>query len=306
MRRGGRLPLPGQVARKPDLRHPTSDARTHMPHFDLSAFWASLLHFHIDPLYAASGLAVGLLVGLTGVGGGSLMTPILVLLFRVHPATAVGTDLLYAAITKTVGTAIHGTKRAIDWKLVGLLALGSVPATLLTVYGVQHFGRPEALSKLITLVLGYALFLTALLLLLRGVIRRYAEKHQATESKPGGTKRRALMTILTGLVLGFLVSLSSVGAGALGVTALILLYPRLPTLRIVGSDIAHAVPLTFIAGMGYFAIGKVDTSMLAALLTGSIPGIIIGSFLAPKLPEKALRVTLAAVLTLVGFKLVTA
>jgi uncharacterized membrane protein YfcA len=277
-----------------------------MPHFDLSAFWASLLHLHIDPLYAASGLAVGLLVGLTGVGGGSLMTPILVLLFRVHPATAVGTDLLYAAITKTVGTAIHGTKRAIDWKLVGLLALGSVPATLLTVYGVQHFGRPEALSKLITLVLGYALFLTALLLLLRGVIRRYAEKHQTAEREPGGAKRRALMTILTGLVLGFLVSLSSVGAGALGVTALILLYPRLPTLRIVGSDIAHAVPLTFIAGMGYFAIGKVDTVMLVALLCGSIPGIIIGSFLAPKLPEKALRVTLAVVLSLVGFKLVTA
>lgn len=290
-----------------------------MPHFDLLASWLAFwakLHLHIDPLFSVSGLMVGLLVGLTGVGGGSLMTPILVLLFRVHPATAVGTDLLYAAITKTVGTAIHGTKRAIDWKLVGLLALGSVPTTLATVYGVQHFGRPEALSKLITLVLGYALFLTAVLLLLRGTLRRYAEKHQAqadaqNKDKPEGTrragaKRRAVMTIVTGVVLGFLVSLSSVGAGALGVTALILLYPRLATLRIVGSDIAHAVPLTFIAGMGYFAIGKVDTSMLASLLIGSIPGIMLGSVLAPKLPEKALRVTLAAVLTLVGFKLVTA
>jgi uncharacterized membrane protein YfcA len=280
-----------------------------MPHLDLFAslaeFWASL-HFHFDPLYSFSGLVVGLLVGLTGVGGGSLMTPILVLLFRVHPATAVGTDLLYAAITKTVGTAIHGTKRAIDWKLVGLLALGSVPATLLTVYGVQHFGKPEALSKLITTVLGYALFLTALLLLLRGVIRRYAETHEGTQqTQPGGAKRRAVLTVLTGLVLGFLVSLSSVGAGALGVTALILLYPRLPTLRIIGSDIAHAVPLTFIAGMGYFAIGKVDVSMLIALLVGSIPGIVIGSFLAPKLPEKALRIVLAVILSFVGFKLVT-
>jgi len=274
-----------------------------MPNFDLSAFWAS---FHFDPLYSFSGLVVGLLVGLTGVGGGSLMTPILVLLFRVHPATAVGTDLLYAAITKTVGTAIHGTKRAIDWKLVGLLALGSVPATLATVYGVQHFGKPEVLSKLITSVLGYALFLTAALLLLRGVIRRYAEKHQGeAQAKPEGAKRRVVLTILTGLVLGFLVSLSSVGAGALGVTALILLYPRLPTLRIIGSDIAHAVPLTFIAGMGYFAIGKVDTSMLVALLIGSIPGIIAGSFLAPKLPEKALRIVLAIVLSLVGLKLIT-
>ncbi len=279
-----------------------------MPHFDLPASLAAFLaNLHINPLYAVSGLAVGLLVGLTGVGGGSLMTPILVLLFRIHPATAVGTDLLYAAITKTVGTAIHGTKRAIDWKLVGLLALGSVPATLATVYGVQHFGKPEALSKLITLVLGYALFLTAVLLLLRGTIRRYAEKQQAEEpANSGGAKRRAVMTVVTGLILGFLVSLSSVGAGALGVTALILLYPRLPTLRIVGSDIAHAVPLTFIAGMGYFAIGKVDTTMLVALLAGSIPGIIAGSFLAPKLPEKALRITLAVVLSLVGLKLVTA
>ena len=294
---------------KPDHRHPTPDALTPMPHFDLpgylAAFWTSL-NFHLDPLYSFSGLVVGLLVGLTGVGGGSLMTPILVLLFRVHPATAVGTDLLYAAITKTVGTAIHGTKRAIDWKLVGLLALGSVPATLATVYAVQHFGKPEALSKLITSVLGYALFLTAVLLLLRGTIRRHAEKRQSEEpANSQGAKRRVALTVLTGVGLGFLVSLSSVGAGALGVTALILLYPRLPTLRIVGSDIAHAVPLTFIAGMGYFAIGKVDTSMLVALLVGSIPGIIAGSFLAPKLPEKALRVALAAVLTLVGFKLVT-
>jgi uncharacterized membrane protein YfcA len=274
-----------------------------MPHFDLSAFWANL---HLNPLYSVSGLAVGLLVGLTGVGGGSLMTPILVLLFRVHPATAVGTDLLYAAITKTVGTAVHGSKRAIDWKLVGLLALGSVPATLTTVYLVQHFGTPEALSKLITLVLGYALFLTATLLLLRGKIRRYAEKRQAeTPTTAEGGKRHVFLTILTGMVLGFLVSLSSVGAGALGVTALLLLYPRLPTVRIVGSDIAHAVPLTLIAGMGYFTIGKVDVTMLTALLVGSIPGIIAGSFLAPKLPEKALRVTLAVVLSLVGLKLVT-
>ncbi len=280
-----------------------------MPHFDLAhfdviAFWRSL---HINPLFSLSGLLVGLLVGLTGVGGGSLMTPLLVLLFRVHPATAVGTDLLYAAVTKTVGTSIHGTKRAIEWKVVGLLALGSIPVTIATLWAIQHFGKQDALSHLITLILGYALFLTAALLLLRGVIRRLAEKRQAEAPEEPKTfrKRRALFTILTGAVLGVLVSLTSVGAGALGVTALILLYPRLPTVRIVGSDIAHAVPLTFIAGMGYFMIGKVDVSMLIALLIGSIPGIIIGSLLAPKLPEGVLRVVLAAVLTLVGFKLVT-
>ena len=277
-----------------------------MSHFDLQGYIAGL---HINPLYCFSGLVVGMLVGLTGVGGGSLMTPLLVLLFGVHPATAVGTDLLYASITKAVGTAIHGGKRTVDWKVVGLLALGSIPATLLTVYAVQHFGKPEAMSHIITLVLGYALFLTAALLFLRGAIRKLAEKRQEkaiAEDKPLHTGRRAVLTILTGLVLGFLVSLSSVGAGALGVTALILLYPQLPTVKIVGSDIAHAVPLTFIAGMGYFMIGKVDPSLLIALLIGSIPGIIMGSFLAPKMPEKVLRGVLACVLVLVGLKLVTA
>ncbi|HVZ29334.1 MAG TPA: sulfite exporter TauE/SafE family protein [Asticcacaulis sp.] len=278
-----------------------------MPHFELPASWAAFIgNLHINPLYSLSGLLVGLLVGLTGVGGGSLMTPILVLIFRIHPATAVGTDLLYAAITKSVGTAIHGGKRTIDWKLVGLLALGSIPATLLTLWGINTFGKSDAASHLITTVLGYALFLTAGLLLLRGVIRKYAAKYQNTEQLKKHSGRRITLTILTGLVLGFLVSLSSVGAGALGVTALILIYPQLPTVRIVGSDIAHAVPLTFLAGMGYFFLGKVDPVMLIALLLGSIPGIILGSFLAPKMPEKVLRVLLAAVLTLVGVKLVTA
>ena len=283
------------------------------PDFDVNRTWAAVqdfvTHIHINPLYALSGLVVGTLVGLTGVGGGSLMTPLLVLLFGIHPATAVGTDLLYASITKTVGTAIHGGKRTVDWKIVGLLALGSIPATLLTVWGINHFGKPDQVSKVITTVLGYALFVTAALLLLRGVIRKMAETRQKaaqSEDKPLHFGRRAFLTVLTGLVLGFLVSLSSVGAGALGVTALILLYPHLPTVRIVGSDIAHAVPLTFIAGMGYVFIGKVDPNLLVSLLSGSIPGIVIGSFLAPKLPEKVLRVVLACVLTLVGLKLVTA
>lgn len=273
--------------------------------FDLPGFIAGL---HINPMYCISGLLVGMLVGLTGVGGGSLMTPLLVLLFHVHPATAVGTDLLYASITKGVGTMVHGTKRTINWAIVGLLALGSIPATVATLALIQHFGKSDALSHMITTFLGYALFLTAALLLLRGVIRKLAEKRQekaVADNKPLHTGRRAVLTVLVGLVLGFLVSLSSVGAGALGVTALILLYPQLPTVKIVGSDIAHAVPLTFLAGAGYFLLGKVDVNLLVALLIGSIPGIIVGSFLAPKVPEKALRVLLAGVLTLVGLKLVT-
>ena len=281
-----------------------------MTQFDLPQYVAGLAaNLHINPLYSISGLAVGILVGLTGVGGGSLMTPLLVLLFHVHPATAVGTDLLYAAITKGAGTVIHGFKSTINWMIVGLLALGSIPATLATLYAIHHFGKSDAMSSLITHVLGYALFVTAAMLLLRGVIRKLAEKRYEKaeiEHLPLHTGRRAILTILTGLVLGFLVSLSSVGAGALGVTALIMLYPQLPIVKIVGSDIAHAVPLTFLAGMGYFFIGNVDLNMLLSLLIGSIPGIIIGSLFAAKVPEKVLRGLLATVLTLVGLKLVTA
>jgi uncharacterized membrane protein YfcA len=278
-----------------------------MPHIDFPAILTGL---HINPLYVLSGLLVGGLVGLTGVGGGSLMTPLLVLVFGVHPATAVGTDLLYASITKGVGTAIHGTRRTVDWRIVGLLAIGSIPATLLTLFGIEHCGKSAAMSSLITHVLGYALFLTAVMLLMRGRIRRYAERQQAETLAAGENPdklqaRRIALTIIVGLVLGFLVSLSSVGAGALGVTALILLYPQLPTVRIIGSDIAHAVPLTFLGGAGYFLLGKVEVSMLASLLIGSIPGIIIASLMAPRVPEKALRILLACVLSLVGLKLVT-
>ena len=280
-----------------------------MTHIDLPANFAFLAGLHINPLFILSGLLVGALVGLTGVGGGSLMTPILVLLFGVHPATAVGTDLLYASITKGVGTAIHGARRTVDWRIVGLLAIGSIPATLLTLFGIEHCGKSAAMSSLITHVLGYALFLTAVMLIMRGRIRRYAERQQAEALAAGADEgrlraRRIALTIVVGLVLGFLVSLSSVGAGALGVTALILMYPQLPTVRIVGSDIAHAVPLTFLAGAGYFMLGKVEISMLISLLLGSVPGIIAGSLLAPRLPEKALRVMLAAVLALVGLRLV--
>ncbi len=202
----------------------------------------------IDPLYAFSGFAVGMLVGLTGVGGGSLMTPLLVLLFGVHPATAVGTDQLYAACTKTVGTLVHGAKSTIEWRVVGWLASGSLPAAAVTLYGLVRLGAPsDSVSRLITVVLGIALLATALSLIFRGSIRRWAVggEHRAAP------RRAAALTVLTGVVLGAVVSVSSVGAGAIGVTVLILLYPHLPVVRIVGSDIAHAVPLTLIAGAGH-------------------------------------------------------
>jgi len=252
-------------------------------------------------LYSLSGLLVGLIVGLTGVGGGSLMTPILVLLFGIHPSTAVGTDLLYAAATKSVGTAVHGLNGTVVWRVTGLLALGSAPTAFVMIFLLNHFGPfgPGA-AALITAVLGWALLLTAAAMLLRRRIQAYA----ASRVGPVNPTARAALTILTGIVLGILVSLSSVGAGALGVTALILLYPELPTSHIVGSDVAHAVPLTLVAGFGHWLIGSVNFGTLGLLLLGSIPGIILGSFLAPRLPDVWLRPLLAGVLLVVGARLV--
>ncbi|MEJ0004209.1 MAG: sulfite exporter TauE/SafE family protein [Pararobbsia sp.] len=256
---------------------------------------------HIDWLYSASGLGVGFLVGLTGVGGGSLMTPLLVLLFGVHPATAVGTDLLYAAVTKTGGTLMHGLQGSVDWRVTGRLAAGSLPATIVTLIALHHYGVHEkGSSTVIQLVLGIALLITAISLVFRPWLTAFATRH-AGEIGDGAT---TLLTVLTGVILGVLVSLTSVGAGAIGVTALLFLYPRLPTARIVGSDIAHAVPLTLVAGIGHWMLGSVDGLMLLSLLIGSLPGIAIGSYLSSRAPERLLRNVLAATLLLVGGQLV--
>jgi len=260
----------------------------------------SFMH-SIDWLYTLSGFCVGALVGLTGVGGGSLMTPILILVFGIHPATAVGTDLLYAAATKTCGTFVHGISHTIDWRVVARLAAGSVPMTIVTFFVLSHFDLSgSAAAEVITFLLGLALLMTALALVFRTRIVAYFAKHVGEISKVGTVR----LTVLTGAVLGVLVSITSVGAGALGVTALILLYPRLPTARIVGSDIVHAVPLTLIAGIGHWVIGSIDTAILSSLLIGSIPGIVFGSYTAVRVPEAVLRFTLAAVLAIVGGRLV--
>ena len=254
----------------------------------------------IDPLYAVSGFLVGVLVGLTGTGGGSLMTPLLVLLFGVHPDTAVGTDLLYAACTKTVGTLVHGGKNTVEWRVVGLLASGSLPAAALTLYGLVQLGAPgDSVTRLISFVLGIALLVTALSLLFRAPLRRWASGGVHREAP----RRAAFFTVLTGIVLGVVVSISSVGAGAIGVTVLILLYPRLPISRVVGSDIAHAVPLTLLAGLGHWWIGAVNWHMFGSLVAGSIPGIIVGSLVATRVSDRELSPILAAVLIVVGCKL---
>jgi len=254
----------------------------------------------VDPLYVSSGFAVGLLVGMTGVGGGSLMTPLLILLFGIHPSTAVGTDLLYAAGTKAAGSIVHGLSRSIHWPAVMRLASGSIPASMLTLLVLWQLDLGSGTARtMVNVVLAFALLLTAASLIFRKTI---LESFQwRLERFDDATIGRA--TVVLGAMLGVLVSISSVGAGAIGVTALLLLYPRLPMARIVGSDIAHAVPLTLIAGIGHWAMGAIDWHLMAVLLAGSLPGIVIGSYLATRVPETALRVLLAVTLIAVAGKL---
>jgi uncharacterized protein len=250
--------------------------------------------------YVVSGLIVGAAVGLTGVGGGSLMTPILILVFGVSPVAAVGTDLLYAAATKAVGSVVHGAHSTIDWRIVGRLALGSVPAAVITLIALNSLGiESSKTNTLVSGVLAVALMITAAALLFRKRLLAFYSRKIGVLT----THQTLRFTIVTGAILGVLVSSTSVGAGALGVTALILLYPELPAVRLVGSDIAHAVPLTLVAGAGHWLLGNINFTLLVTLLLGSIPGILIGSLLAPRVPELYLRRVMAAVLAFVALKL---
>lgn len=254
--------------------------------------------------YTLSGLVVGFIVGLSGVGGGALMTPLLVLGFGVPPAVAVGTDLLYASVTKAAGVWVHGRRGNVEWKVVGRMALGSLPAAALVLWGMSAMGADSRqFSNLITGMLGFALILTAGALLFRERLQRLGREIGGALPERGA---RGLVpaTITAGAVLGVLVTLSSVGAGALGVMALFMLYPRLTTVKMVGSDIAHAVPLATVAGLGHFYLGTVDFGLLGSLLLGSLPGIYLGSHAAGRVPERAMRTILASMLLLVGSRLV--
>lgn len=228
------------------------------------------------------------------------MTPLLVLLFGFHPATAVGTDLLYASVTKTVGTVVHGRRETVDWRIVAGLASGSVPAAIVTLSLMAYFGVKSAHSAfLLNVLLGGALFVTSITVFFRPWILSWAGHHiEAMEDR-----RTAQWTVLLGIMLGVLVSITSVGAGALGTTALLILYPRLPVARIAGSDIAHAVPLTLIAGIGHWLMGSVDLMLMVSLLAGSIPGIIVGSLLGGRASDAILRPVLAITLLVVAVRL---
>jgi hypothetical protein len=256
-----------------------------------------------------AGLFVGIMIGMTGVGGGSLMTPILIFGFAIQPVVAVGTDLLFAAITKAGGVWAYMKHGAINWQVVLRLAYGSVPATLLTLLFLKYSGiSDEDNAAIITSALGIALILTSSALLLKGFI---AEQLRAREGHPIVTalyylrednQHKVRATVIVGALLGVMVTMSSVGAGALGAVTLLFLYPRLKGAEVVATDIAHAVPLTAIAGLGHSTVGSVDWSLLSYLVMGSLPGIYIGSHLGVKIPDYVMRPLLAIILLGVGVK----
>lgn len=250
-----------------------------------------------------AGLVVGFIVGLTGVGGGSLMTPIL-LWFGIPPTTAVGTDLLYAAFTKMGGIFVHHKKRTINWSITGWLSLGSIPAALLTLW-VLHSIKTDitAINAIIKYSLGWALLFTSVAVLFKKKLLVFSQKHSGDKFH-SESKTQNFLTVAIGVLLGVTVTLTSIGAGALGTVTLFFLYPLLPTPKLVGTEIAHAVPLTLVAGLGHATMGNLDFALLGQLLMGSLPGIVIGSLLSGKVPDLFLRNAIAIMLFFVGFKLI--
>lgn len=259
----------------------------------------------MDLAQALSGFLVGLLVGMTGVGGGSLMAPILILIFGVAPATAIGTDLWFAGITKTVGGAVHHVKRSADLEVVRRLAIGSLPAAVVTLVVMNAMQWSEVEQGWLPLTLGLVLVATAAATIARPMLHRWLLSRQAAGASIAPARLQVPLTIVAGAILGVLVTLTSVGAGALGATMLVFLYPlRLSTKQIVGTDIVHAVPLTIVAGIGHLLIGSVDGGLLVSLLVGSIPGIIIGSLLVHKVSDRLVRFALSAILVFAGVRLI--
>jgi len=254
-------------------------------------------------LYVFAGLVVGLMVGLTGVGGGSLMTPLLILLFGQAPGVAVGTDLWFAAVTKIAATASFGFSRRVDWRIVGRLALGSTPGAAGAIVWVATAYSPPAVDHLILRALGVMLVITAVAMVLHGPLRHFGR----SRSPERPVRWQLPLTVATGILIGVTIALTSVGAGALGTVALAWLYPRrLPPDRLVATDIAHALPVTVIAGIGHAALGHVNLPVLAYLLIGSIPGILLASRIVIRLPQVITRTLIAVMLLLAAGRILPA
>lgn len=258
--------------------------------------------------YILAGILVGFCVGVTGVGGGSLMTPILIGLFKIEPHIAIGTDLLYAAISKFCGSVVHAKKLNIVWSIVIFLAIGSIPASMLTNWILANFLSQSTYFKMVlTMSLGFMLMITGISIVFRAQLERFFNRFryvsadtQAIEYDRQHIENKKIHLVIMGIVLGVFVTLSSVGAGAFGIMALVLLFPQLPMIRVIGSDVVHAVLLTFVAGLGHLSSGNVDFALLMWLLAGSIPAIIVGTLFSSKMPEKLIRRILGVTLCVIG------
>ncbi len=255
---------------------------------------------HLDWIAIASGFGVGTIVGITGVGGGSLMTPLLLSVFKLNPAVAIGTDLWFAAITKMSGSVAHARHGHVKWGITRLLLTGSIPSSLLVVALMHFTGITKGWASALTFSLGIALLLTAAVVAFKQFWLKVGLKLETYITDA----RKPAFTIAAGALLGVLVSLSSIGAGAIGATLILLIYPRLEARYIVGSDIAHAVPLTLVAGIGHATLGNVDWMLLVPLLIGSMPGIWLGAQLTRKLPDGVVRALLCGSLLLAGWKVI--
>ncbi len=252
--------------------------------------------------YILSGFAVGLLVGMTGVGGGSLMTPMLTLLFGVSPSVAVGTDLAFASITKSAGTLTHRMRGTVNWDIVKRLCAGALPAAVLATLAMKSFGNiDKEIGQVIRYAIAGSVLLTVVAIIFRGKMIAWINAHPERQLQG---RPLAIATVVSGAVLGVLVTVSSIGAGAIGATLLVLLYPRLTPAEVAGTDIAYAVPLTAIAAVGHWWLGSINWVLLGTLLIGSLPGITIGSYIARAVPERFLRGLLAMTLTGVAAKLI--
>jgi uncharacterized membrane protein YfcA len=258
-----------------------------------------------DISFVMAGALVGLCVGLTGVGGGSLMTPLLTMM-GVPLHTAIGTDLLYASITKSSGAVVHYQKKNIEWSVVGWLALGSIPASLATAWALHaYFGNANNYKGVMTVALGLMLMVTALSLIFKKRLQKFHDANPVkSRFRQWVTANHTQATLIMGVILGVLVTLSSVGAGAFGVVVLLSLYPMLSTIKIIGTDVTHAVFLTLVAGLAHAKMGNVDYHLLSMLLIGSIPAIILGTLLSSRMPERIIRPLLGMTLMALSIKFV--
>ncbi|AVZ04955.1 hypothetical protein SAMN02799632_02108 [Acinetobacter pittii] len=256
--------------------------------------------------FILAGMLVGFCVGITGVGGGSLMTPILISLFRIEPHIAIGTDLLYAAISKFCGSMVHARKLNIVWPIVLWLAVGSIPASFITSWVLEHYlSQSTHYKAVLTMVLGFMLTLTGVSIIFRTRIEKFFNKFRTKEVTQSENEQLAIhkkrsFIVIMGIILGVFVTLSSVGAGAFGIMALVIMFPNLPMIRIIGSDVVHAVLLTLVAGLGHMSAGNVDFTLLMWLLVGSIPAIIIGTLISSRMPERLIRKILGITLFALG------